>query len=531
MRRHLLFIFAIIFLFSCKKDNTKPANNTNTDQFTVSFASATNTNVTDFILTGSLQVTSASQDIEYGFVFSSFSDPSIYQGKVIGVGKSQKTLNYNYTLTDLDPRLTYYCRAYALQNDKVVYSSIFTVGKHSLAITSVSSDTLSSPDVLTIITNFKNLTPTDQVSIYLGTTAINVSGTNAADTSGMIYYVNYPTQLPSGVYALSIKLNNIIIPYTKNITLLAGKWTDVGQLSYAQVVIPHETFGFVKDGWIYSYRLLVKQYPEVTTTQFIKQNIQSGQVVNLTTFDSDTFIFGAGIVYEGNLIHFIGGEEYDKHTTACVNSHYIYNTDNDTWTKVADFPGTVRTGAVTMLYNNKIYYGMGYRIGDPNNTNSAEADRNDMWTYDLQTRQWQQLAATFPQDGRSHSTYFSIGSKIYMVAGYDRITPQHSTWCFDAQTNTWSQKADYPGPGYEDDISFQFGQYGYVGVGSYETSGGPAGVNNFYRYDPVNDKWIRISTPVYTAFYMIAGANGQSGVIAGGFAPYGAPQDIYVFTP
>jgi hypothetical protein len=331
-----------------------------------------------------------------------------------------------------------------------------------------------------------------------------------------------------------VKFNNISINSIKTITVPQGKWTKIGQLSYIQGIIPNQTFGFVKDNWIYSYRLIVAQYPLVTKTMFFKQNIQTGQIVQLSTFDQNAhFILASGIVFVGNLVHFIGGEEYDTYTIACVNSHYVYDIDNDTWTKEADFPGVVRRSAATMVYNNKIYFGMGYKTPDYNNVNSAETDRNDMWAYDLQTKQWQQMA-TFPQDGRSHNASFSIGSKVYIVGGYDRITPQYSNWCYDAQTNTWTQKADFPGVGFEDPASFQIGQYGYVGLGTegpYNSYTGPIISTNFFIYDPFNDKWTKISDLSYSSQYTTSGSNTQYGIIAGGFASYTSPQDIYTYTP
>jgi Kelch motif len=537
MKRYLSVLIVIILFLSCKKEKSNPAppNKTSTNVFTVDFNLSENENVTSFSLNGSLQVTSTTQDIEYGFIFSSFSNPSIYQGKVIGIGKSQKSLEFTYTLTGLDTGKTYYCRSYALLNGNVIYSPITAVGKIAPSITDIStgsSDTTANTTVFSLITNLKNLSSSDQVIISLDNNPLTITSTNSTSSNTTFITLN-KGQLTAGAHVFNIKINNINISYIKKITLPPGKWTKVGQMSYAQLLFSTLTYGFVKDNWIYSYRLLPMAYPAVTTTQFIKQNIQTGQVVQLSTYGTNAlFLLDQGIAITGNQVHFIGGEENDSTGIFCVNAHYVYDINTDTWTKEVDFPGSVRQNAVTLVYNNKIYYGLGYKIPDPNNHNSYETERNDMWSYDLQTKQWQKMT-DFLQGGRIHNTAFSIGSKVYVVGGYDSRTPEQSTWCYDAQTNAWSQKADFPGAGFENAASFQTGQYGYVGLGTKGPySGGDPTVSfNFFRYDPTYDQWTQIPDLLYSSQYPIYGLDGKYGIIAGGFDPYTTEQDIYTYTP
>src|ERR1700743_1956069 len=107
MRRYCT-LFIIVALISCSKEKTNPTPPGGTkpvtpaNSFTVDFNTAQNTDVTSYTLNGDLQVSAASEDIEYGFIFSSYGDPSIYQGKVIGVGKSQKSISFSYILSGLD---------------------------------------------------------------------------------------------------------------------------------------------------------------------------------------------------------------------------------------------------------------------------------------------------------------------------------------------------------------------------------------------------------------------------------------------
>lgn len=47
-----------------------------------------------------------------------------------------------------------------------------------------------------------------------------------------------------------------------------------------------------------------------------------------------------------------------------VQSIYRYSTNSDSWTQETNFPGTVRTGAVASVSNNKAYLGLGTAFGN-----------------------------------------------------------------------------------------------------------------------------------------------------------------------
>jgi hypothetical protein len=539
MKRLFLVYIVIMLLLSCSKDKTTkptpPPTNTVTDVFSVTLSSPTNSDITTFTLDGSLQVTSTAQDIEYGFIFSSYPNPSIYQGKVIGIGKSQKSLNYSYVITGLDTGKTYYCRAYALQNGTPVYSSITIAGKvapYIIDVTTNNTDTTTYPTALYVNTNFKNLSPSDQVVISVDNTPSTITSVQTVST-GTNYTASFSGQLPAGQHTINVMLNGLSLNFTKLITPPIGIWTNVGQMSYNQVLFSYLVVGFVKDDWIYSYRYLPQAYPVVTTTEFIKQNIHTGQVVQLSTYSQDAhYINSPGIACVGNKVHFIGGLENDRYNNACVNLHYVYDIDKDTWATEPAFPGSVRKSAATMVYNNKIYYGLGYILANTSVPESIETERGDMWSYDTQTQQWQQLA-NFPDFGRMHNANFAIGSKLYVVAGFNRFNAEQSTWCYDAANNTWAQKANFPGAGFEDPACFQIGNYGYVGLGTEGLEpGGVATVSlNFFRYDSQKDQWTKLNDLAYYTQYAICGSDGKYGIIAGGFPVYGNAQDIYTYTP
>lgn len=545
MRKYIFMLLAGFLLYSCSKDNTKPGNgnnnNNNNNQanvFSVTLSSTLNNDVTSFVLNGNLQVNSATQDIEYGFIFSSYPNPSIYQGKVIGVGKSQKSLNYTYTLTGLDTGKTYYCRAYALLNGTPVYSPIVLAGKVAPYIMDVqtnNSDTTANPTQITISTNLKNLSSSDQISIIMDGQLYQITS-KTTKNNGISFVITYPGAVTVGKHNIVLKFNNINLNFTKNISPPPGEWTKLSQvMSYTQDLFYQTTVGFVKDNWIYSYRYYPQNYPVQASTQFFKENIYTGEVIQLSLYDANAhFVYAPTIVMTGNEVHFIGGAENDLYSGACVNWHYIYNFDSDTWRREADFPGTVRKGGVAAVYNNKIYYGMGFNLPNYNNPNSSETERSDMWSYDLQTKQWTQLLTSFPDGARMHTGYFSIGSKIYMVGGYDRFVSEQSTWCYDAQTNAWTRKADFPGAGFEDPSGFQLGQYGYIGWGTegpYDSYYGPTVAPDFFRYDPAADKWVAIGNLPYSVQYPIHGTNGKYLIAAGGFTAYTGHTDIYKYTP
>ena len=81
---------------------------------------------------------------------------------------------------------------------------------------------------------------------------------------------------------------------------------------------------------------------------------------------------------------------------------------------------------------------------------------------------------------RNGAVGFAIGGKGYVGLGFDGTDCLNDFWCYDPETNSWSQAPSYPGDAVRNAFSFVIDNVAYVG-------GGEDADNNiigdFYRFD------------------------------------------------
>ncbi len=160
---------------------------------------------------------------------------------------------------------------------------------------------------------------------------------------------------------------------------------------------------------------------------------------------------------------------------------WLYNTDADTWTRMSDFPGLAVYGASSFVIDGK-----GYLVNGWDSTETGSGP-NNLWQYDPATDSWANKAA-FPGPTRYTSCCFSINHKGYIGLGFKPYT--NDFWEYNPATNAWTQKASFPGPARQAPVNFAIGNYGYVGLGALGNGmGGFYYQSDFYKYDPSNDSW------------------------------------------
>ncbi len=149
------------------------------------------------------------------------------------------------------------------------------------------------------------------------------------------------------------------------------------------------------------------------------------------------------------------------------------------WLEKANFAGPARHRAASASVGNRGYMGLGH-------INSVfDVLYDDWFEYDPGSDSWTQKA-NYPGGPRMHPATFVINNKIYVGTGRDLATTLHQDfWCFDPITNTWTSIAPFPGAARRGAVAFTLNGFGYVGTGSYHS--------NFYRYDPSIDTWFPVA--------------------------------------
>lgn len=158
-----------------------------------------------------------------------------------------------------------------------------------------------------------------------------------------------------------------------------------------------------------------------------------------------------------------------------TNDAYTYDPVLNTWTAIANFPGTARSFGIGTVANNLAYIGFGA-------TNTQYL--NDFWSFDAATGTWTQLADC-GCSGRRHPAMISIGTKIYVGLGDDATGDRNDWWMYDIAANTWSQITSLPGPARHHPFMFNTGGEVFAGLGHSQ------GViyRDWYKLDTIANTW------------------------------------------
>ncbi len=158
-----------------------------------------------------------------------------------------------------------------------------------------------------------------------------------------------------------------------------------------------------------------------------------------------------------------------------------YDPYSDTWTPRSACPGADRYGARGFSLEGKGYMTCGW------SNNNPVVQINDTWAYDPSSDSWSQKA-DFPGGARYTAISCATSTKGYTGLGY---TPYYSDWWeYDPVTDQWTQRASFPGGSRQSAISFVIDDQVYVGCGANSNS---TALNDLWRYDPPSDTWTQLA--------------------------------------
>jgi len=180
------------------------------------------------------------------------------------------------------------------------------------------------------------------------------------------------------------------------------------------------------------------------------------------------------------------------------------------WTAKANFPGTARSGMAGFVIGAKAYVGTG--ILDTGQTSSSPVYQ-DFWEFDPATNTWTQKA-NFPGAARGFASGFAVNGKGYLGLGYDgSMAGFQDWWEYDPVGNSWVQKANYP-PGWRGAAAeFAIAGKGYIATGRDITSS----YQDVWEYDPVANSWTqKANFPAIARQNPVSFSIGTKGYVATG---------------
>ncbi|MFT5072060.1 MAG: N-acetylneuraminic acid mutarotase [Chitinophagales bacterium] len=210
-------------------------------------------------------------------------------------------------------------------------------------------------------------------------------------------------------------------------------------------------------------RILLVALVCLTSTLFAQTWEQQGDALVGRHHPISFSLDGKGYAITGTLI---SGQPTDD--------AYEYDPVTDTWTSIADFPGTARSFGIGTVTNNIAYLGLGA-------TNNQYL--NDFWSFEPSTGTWTQLA-NCGCSGRRHPAMIATATKVYVGLGDDATGNLKDWWMYDIAANSWTQLADLPGVIRHHPFMFNAGGEVFAGMGH-----GNSIYKDWYKLDTLANTW------------------------------------------
>src|SRR5690606_22594185 len=121
--------------------------------------------------------------------------------------------------------------------------------------------------------------------------------------------------------------------------------------------------------------------------------------------------FGSKAVLVGSKIYYYGGGA--NTTGATVNTLHYYDISSNTWTALTSGP-RARVMHTAHYYNGKIYV-----VGGSSSVDVPRYGLPQVDEYDVATNTWMTIPTSGDVLAYSHITSLLIGSKLYVIGGYD----------------------------------------------------------------------------------------------------------------
>jgi hypothetical protein len=204
-----------------------------------------------------------------------------------------------------------------------------------------------------------------------------------------------------------------------------------------------------------------------------------------------------------------------------LDDFYEYNPVTNTWVQIADYPGANGNGVYFATSFNTTDYG--YVSCGKKGTSNYE---NDLWQYDPLTDSWDQRA-NFPGGDRYNLMSFVINDTAYVGFGSDQDIFRKDLWAYDEVSNSWNQRADCEGVARASGGTFSLNGRGFIVCG---VDGGFK--EDLWEYNPTMDRWkIRAYFPTDGRRYGVSFSINDRGYFGCGKGSFGQKRSMYEYNP
>jgi len=210
------------------------------------------------------------------------------------------------------------------------------------------------------------------------------------------------------------------------------------------------------------------------------------------------------------------------------NDVWEYNSETNIWIVRDSLPSNKRRGAFGFSISNKCFIGGGFNPLEIKPDSVIRNPFNDFWSFNTDSNSWTKLA-NLPRGKTWNSIGFSIGEKGYMGYGVvDTIGGNVVFFEYNPKVNLWKEISPIPDSTRIGAVTFTIGNYGYVGTGYGLTDIS----KKFWKYDSTSNNWTSIAS-IDTGVYGAVGFSiGNKGYLFGGIYDDGRiNRNLYEYDP
>jgi N-acetylneuraminic acid mutarotase len=528
----VLMMVSTLYFWQCK-DDAKPHAQAYP---IIETQSVSNIDSSGVVFNGRLLQSGIDPVVDYGFVWGKSPKPTINNFR-IALGKDLTSTFSTRVGFDLIAGNTYYARTYLITPHAQVYGSDVTFtskGSAKPTLTSFSPTDVIDGDTISITgLNFSSSTAENKVMI-------GIANASVVSASNKLIKAVVPAIAAAGPVKITVTTNGKSMISTSTVMIHSPEVT-----TFSPTRGPDGTQVTI-NGNYFSYR---QDFNKVTIGDFIASVISASrkQLKVMTPFSS----------FSGNssIVVSVNGKSTASIDQFFVNGPYV--------AQVAPLQGSYQDvitltgeGFSSVLTDNKVKFG-----GLTATVTSASATQLTVLAPDLaaesvlisvsvgnKTNQYAtpfvainswKRGADFPGGVRGMATSFTIGNSGYVATGrensYDLFVSSSNSaiykdlWEFNASSNSWTKRADLPGPARYYAMSFVIGSKAYVGGGIPNFGNF---LSDFYEYNPATNTWRQIASLPGNGRYAGVGfsANGK-GYIGLGIGDSGTKNDFFEYNP
>jgi N-acetylneuraminic acid mutarotase len=168
---------------------------------------------------------------------------------------------------------------------------------------------------------------------------------------------------------------------------------------------------------------------------------------------------------------------------------YQYDPKSNSWTQRSSL-GLGMENLVAMVINDKAYVGIGFTRGQ-----TVDSLTSQFYEYDPVADTWTRKA-DFPGPKRKNAFGVSAGGKGYVGLGYGSDnTNLYDVWQYDPSADAWTQKSNFPASGAYPNYVVAFSpddQLAYIEGAGNNGAAIDVATKLFWRYNPATDSWTQM---------------------------------------